>query len=90
VTVVTLCLMDPALFAVDVAEITVPSQRNDIHYHNTMFQRYECEIAELYKWPDHPVFLQRHDVSLFQLFFRAGTLHHSHCAKENEKVGRCK
>jgi hypothetical protein len=74
------------LLAVEKAQITIPSQRDDIDHQNSVMQRNQLKINSLNKGPYHPVLCKGGPVTLLQLFLGAPTLHDSHAAEEDEQV----
>lgn len=72
---------------VDPAQVTIPSQRNDVDEQNSVMQRNKLEVDHLNERPNHPIALQCRPVALLQLVLRTCTLHYSHTAEEAEQVG---
>lgn len=74
--------------SIQVAEVAVPSQRDNVDDENSMLEGDELEVDSLNSGPNHVVLLNSSAVVCLDLLFGADSFQHRHDAEEHAQVDR--
>ena len=76
-----------AALTVQVAQVTIPAERDGIHDEHAMLERDILEVERLHPRPEQPVLLERGDVCALEARRGARALEVRHAAQEQRHVG---